>query len=321
MQLFFLSLLFLLPALVRAHVGYVVSGTEQVGHTGFDFNFFLHVFSDFSNIVIMLVTVCVSAFLYYIGIKSERVRHISSRIETHTATYTELLPWMLRLSLGIALIGAGTSGALISPIVSIGGALASFQILVGFLLLSGFFTGLATLLAVFFYFVALFSDFYILGNLDFLGIAFALLLLGDSRPGIDDIFGIPFFPSLVEWKRYSIVFVRMGIGIAMTFLAIYEKFLNPHMSALVVEKFNMTSAIPVSPEMWVFSAGVIELVVGLLLIIGWRLRLTSAIAFIVLTASFFFFKESVYSHITLFGSLSVLFASGGAINEQTKTAL
>ena len=73
----------------------------------------------------------------------------------------------------------------------------------------------------------------------------------------------------------------------------------------------MTAAIPVSGAMWVLSAGIIELAVGLLLIIGFRPRLVSAVAFLVLTASFFFFKEAVYSHITLFGTLSVVFASGG----------
>ena len=80
----------------------------------------------------------------------------------------------------------------------------------------------------------------------------------------------------------------------------------------------MTAAVPVSAAMWVLSAGMIELAVGLLLILGWRPRLVSAIAFLFLTASFFFFKESVYSHITLFGSLSVIYASGGKVLVEPK---
>ena len=89
--------------------------------------------------------------------------------------------------------------------------------------------------------------------------------------------------------------------------------MNPHASELVVQKYNLTSAIAVSPEMWVFSVGIIELVVGLFLLIGFKTRLTSAIAFAVLVVTFFYFKEDIFSHVTLFGSLSVLFITGGGI--------
>ena len=107
--------------------------------------------------------------------------------------------------------------------------------------------------------------------------------------------------------------LSISIGLALTFLEVYEKILNPHASELVVAKYNLTSAIAVSPEMWVFSVGVIELVVGLFLLIGFKTRLTSAIAFAVLVVTFFYFKEDIFSHVTLFGSLSVLFITGGGI--------
>jgi uncharacterized membrane protein YphA (DoxX/SURF4 family) len=60
----------------------------------------------------------------------------------------------------------------------------------------------------------------------------------------------------------------------------------------------------------VLSAGAVECLVGILLVLGFKTRLISAIAFAILTLSFFFFGEDVYSHITLFGILSVLFVSG-----------
>lgn len=41
---------------------------------------------------------------------------------------------------------------------------------------------------------------------------------------------------------------------------------------------------------------------GLLLVLGIKTRLTAVIAFIVLSLSFFYFQESVYSHVTLFGT-------------------
>jgi uncharacterized membrane protein YphA (DoxX/SURF4 family) len=62
--------------------------------------------------------------------------------------------------------------------------------------------------------------------------------------------------------------------------------------------------------MWVLSAGLIELAVGLALLLGWHTRTAAAIAFIVLSASFFYFSESVYSHVTLFATLSIIFILG-----------
>jgi len=96
----------------------------------------------------------------------------------------------------------------------------------------------------------------------------------------------------------------------MIYLAVYEKILNPHLSAQVVAQFRLDQVIPVQTAMWVLSAGIIEAVLGLLIITGFYTRVVVAIAFVVLSMSFFYFGEAVYSHITLFGIMSVLFATG-----------
>lgn len=302
---------FFAPIISNAHVGYVIEEGDRLNHTGNNLEFLLEPFSNPVNILIMVITVSVVGILFTVYEKYSPIRDYLSRIEVNTNSYKDLFPWMLRLSLGIALLGAGTSHVFVSPILVASPFISLIETILGFLLLSGFLTGIATMFSIILYGFALSSDLYILGNLDFLGIAVSLLLFANSRPGIDDIFGIPFLPEFSRFKSWAPVVVRIGIGFAMLYLAVYEKLLNPELSSLVVEKFNMTAAIPVSPEMWVLSAGLIELLVGILLIIGWRPRLISAIAFLVLTASFFFFQEAVYSHITLFGSLSVIFSSGG----------
>ena len=97
----------------------------------------------------------------------------------------------------------------------------------------------------------------------------------------------------------------------MIYLALYEKIFNPNLSELIVRGFDLQSVVPVSVEMWILSAGLIEFAIGLLLIIGMFTRIVSAIAFIVLSLSFFYFGEDVASHITLFGILAVLFITEG----------
>jgi uncharacterized membrane protein YphA (DoxX/SURF4 family) len=223
----------------------------------------------------------------------------------------ELLPWMLRLSLGIALIGSGTARAFISPILSDFPQFSFIQILLGFLLLIGFLLPLATLGTITLFIFALSHNIFLIGNADFLAAGIALLILANGKPGLDDLLGISFLSQFKKFRSYVPLVLRIGIGGAMIYLAVYEKFLQPHASALVVDYFNLKSVLPVSTALWVLGTGTIELIIGSALLLGFRTRIASAIAFIVLTLSFFYFGEDVYSHITLFGVLSLLFVTGG----------
>lgn len=309
-KIYFALLAFFVPLLTSAHVGYVIDESDRISHSGLNNIFLLSALTPL-HIALMVGTAVIAIILFFVAEKSAWIKNWTDHIHAHTATYREFLPWILRLSLGISLIGAGTSGVLVSPLLEASGLFSLLEITFGFLILAGFLTGFASVGSILLYALALSQSSYILGNIDFLAIALAILMLASSKPGIDDIFSIPFFPKLTHYSNYAPVVARLGIGFAMTYLAVYEKFLNPEMSALVIQKFNMNGAIPVGDPMWVLSAGIIELAVGLLLIIGFRPRLVSAVAFLVLTVSFFFFKEAVYSHITLFGILSFVFVSGG----------
>jgi len=158
--------------------------------------------------------------------------------------------------------------------------------------------------------LGLLRDSYLIGNLELFAAAIALLILANPWPGIDHIIGIPFPGPQRKWHHLVPLILRIGLGSAMIYLAVYEKILNPHLSAQVVAQFRLDQVIPVQTAMWVLSAGIIEAVLGLLIITGFYTRVVVAIAFVVLSMSFFYFGEAVYSHITLFGIMSVLFATG-----------
>jgi uncharacterized membrane protein YphA (DoxX/SURF4 family) len=82
---------------------------------------------------------------------------------------------------------------------------------------------------------------------------------------------------------------------------------------LVINQYRLTEILPVSVPMWVFSTGAIELAIGIFLVLGLYTRVVSIIAIFVLSLTFFYFNESVYSHITLFGTLSILAIESGGI--------
>lgn len=304
-----------------AHVGYVIEETELTQNLGLDFRFLFSALSEPKNIMLIIVTAIVFMLLYWLAHKNYFVHHKIVKINQKIATYKEYIPWILRLSLGIALIGAGTAGVLISPLLTIEG-FAVVQTAIGFMLLAGFVLPFSTTLVLGLYIIAVINNHYILGNLELIAAAIALFLIDDARPGVDDILS---FPRLIvkNAEKYTPFILRIGIGGAMIYLALFEKIFNPHISKIVVREYDLTSIIQVSEPMWVLAVGIIELIVGIFLLLGFKTRLTAVIAFFVLCLTFFFFKEEIFSHVTLFGVLSALFITGGgylSIDEKYKTA-
>lgn len=295
----------------EAHVRYLMDEETAEEFSGTNFEFLLNAIRDPKNIALMLWTI---AFAVVVIVAFSRIKFLKKKVKSITDkadSYLVFTPWMLRLSLGIALIGSGTAFNLISPALYGYDAFSTIQILLGFLIMAGLFVIPATIIAIGVFAYALFQDFYILGNLDFLAVAVALLVLDNERPGLDDLLDMPKISPFSRFKKYVPLILRFGIGGAMIFLALYEKIFNPNLSELIVIGFDLQSIVPVSVEMWVLSTGIIELLIGLALLLGLFTRITSSIAFVVLSLSFFYFGEDVSSHITLFGILSVLFVTGG----------
>ena len=125
--------------------------------------------------------------------------------------------------------------------------------------------------------------------------------------------GTSFLHRVSIKREYIAPFIRFGLGGAMIYLALFEKILNPHMSALVVSQYHLQHFINVSPAMWVLATGLIELVIGIALFVGLKTRLSAIIAFIIVSGTFFYFKESVTAHITLFAGFSILAIEGGGL--------
>ncbi|MFA7193434.1 MAG: DoxX family protein [Candidatus Paceibacterota bacterium] len=295
----------------EAHVRYLLDEETVSQNSGTNFNLLWEAIKDPTNISLVLGTIFVVVIAIIACTKINILKNKLNSIKKQAETYLVFTPWMLRLALGIALIGSGTAFNLVSPALSGYEGFATIQILLGFLIMAGFLVIPATLLAVAIYFYALFQDFYILGNLDFLAVAIALLILDNEKPGLDDLIGMPKISPFSIFKKYVPLVLRFGIGGAMIFLALYEKIFNPNLSELIVLGFDLQKVFPVSVGMWVLSTGIIEFVIGMSLILGLFTRVTSAIAFIVLSLSFFYFGEDVASHITLFGILAVLFITSG----------
>jgi uncharacterized membrane protein YphA (DoxX/SURF4 family) len=308
-----------------AHVDYVTD-EESVGST----RELLHaVFTDPVSVLLLVagglgvVTLAVGYLRF-----SRSLRDVDVARQT-LQSYQPYLPWMLRLSVGLPLVGAGFSGYLFTPVVAADARL--LQVGIGFLLLFGLGTRLVAGVGLLAYAGAaltagsamLLASEYVAG---FLGI----VLIGPGQPSADMLIrrivvtdgtllsrfrGVTTTGDILAraglHRETAPVFLRVFLGFNFLYLGVVQKLLEPASALAVVEKYGLTAVVPVSPELWVFGAGLTEAAVGLAFITGTFTRGAAAAGFAILTTTLFGLPDDpVLAHVTLFGLSSALLITG-----------
>jgi len=311
---------------VAAHVDYVTDGPGDPVDV---LEFLVAVLSDPVNVALLAgggvgVGVATAGWLRY----GDHLRDVTV-IRRTLRSYQPYLGWLLRLATGLPLMGAGFGGYFFTPSVPVEARLV--QITLAFLLLFGLATRLAAAAGLVVYAVGLATHFptfllaseYVAG---FLGI----LVVGPGQPSADlllrrliltdgtimsrfrDTTTVPDLLSKagVE-KGVAPLFVRVFLGFNFAYLGVTEKWLNPGRALQVVEKYDLTAVFPVTPELWVFGAGLGELVVGLCILTGTFTRSAAGAGFLILTTTLFGLPDDpVLAHVTLFGLTSALMITG-----------
>lgn len=307
------------------HVEYVVSGGQTIDAL----SFLVAVLAEPLNAMLvgggaLAVAIGVSAYLRFRPFRGD-----VDALRSALAEYEEFLPWMLRLTVGLPLVGAGFAGYFFSPIIAGEARLA--QVAVGFLLLFGLATRAVAMVGLLLYLWGLAGNPDLLLASEYVGGFVAILLLGSGRPSADHLLNRvaetegtvygrfdPVHP-VVDWfharfrpyRRFTPTAMRLGLGANFAFLGVYEKLANPGLALEAVEKYQLTQVVPVDPGLWVVGAGLTELAVGVLLFVGLFTRGTAAVGFLMLTMTLFGLPDDpVLAHVTLFGMTSALFVTG-----------
>lgn len=225
------------------------------------------------------------------------------------------MPWVLRLSVGHPLVGAGFAGYFFSPEVQAFTRL--FQVTVEFLLLFGLATRVVAAVALLAYLIRLPFDPALLLATEFVGGLLAIVVLGSSRPSadqalsevanaegtlfnrVDPVHGIAerIDAALEPFEDYAATVVRLALGFNFVYLGLTQKLLTPGRALQVVQKYDLTAVVPVEPGMWVVGVGLVEVALGLALLLGAFTRAVAGVAFLMFT-------------VTLFGLASTLIVSG-----------
>lgn len=246
-----------------------------------------------------------------------------TRFTDRAWTYRTAVPWMLRLSAGLVLIGAGLTGRVFAPDVEIAGWPTILLTLIGFLLLLGLAVRAAALAGLVMYAIALVLVPHLVEIADVAGALAAIAFLGPGTPSLDDLLRAA-FPSAPggatatrpqsEARYLDVVplLVRLGLGGAFVASGIVDKLLIPQQALDTVAKYDLTALVPVSPELWVVGTAGVETALGLSIVAGLFTRPAAMLAFAVLTLTLFGLPDDpVVAHVGLFGLSSVLVVLGG----------
>lgn len=317
---------------VRAHVDYV---TDPQAETRDAVAFTVDVLSDPFNAALfaisgLLVTAGIAAYLYVRPTITDIVI-----LREKLAGYGDLVPWMLRLAVGIPLIGAGFQGYLFAPTVTFNpGANPLLRVLfigLGFFTLFGLATRIVSTVGLLTYGWAIVTEPAVFLAIEYVPLFLALVLLGGGRPSADDmllevastdgtIYGridpIHHLKAYLDERTqplrvYVPVILRVGMGAAFIYFGLVQKLVQPSSGLAVVEKYNLTAVVPVDPGLWVVGAGVAEIAVGVALIAGFFVRGAAATSFLLFTVTLFGLPDDpVLAHVTLFGMASAVFTLG-----------
>jgi len=266
---------------------------------------------------VVAVLVVLLAWARWRPLDEPRVRFIE-----RAKAYREFLPWMVRLSVGLVLIGAGLSRVRFLPTIPTGELFALLLTGTGFLLLLGFAVRPAALVALGAYVVTLVAHPEAVFMLDVAGGLTAAAILGPGRPSLDDLLraAFPRGPGAraatdnLGRGRYDDVVplvVRLGIGGAFAASGIVDKLVIYDQALAAVDRYQLTSVVPVSPELWVVGASLTETTLGVAIILGVMTRFSAVVGFVVLTLALFALPDDpVIAHVGLFGLSSVLVTLG-----------
>jgi len=309
-----------------AHVDYVTDDPEEVINA---FTFVAETLADPLNAALFAAGT-VGALLAVVAGVWLRSRVMDFRVLAATLdSYRDLVPWMLRLSIGLPTLGAGFAGYLFTPLV--GTEFRIPLIAVGFLLLTGTATRAVALVGLVLWLAGAVLQPALLLALEYPFAFVAILLAGSGRPSGDGMLSrLASTPGTYYrqvdpvhrvaaglsarvdgYEAFVPVAIRLGLGLSFVYLGVVEKLLNPGRAVLVVEKYDLTAVVPVDPGVWVVGAAATEIGVGLLLLAGFLTRGTAAVAFVVLTTTLFGLPDDpVLAHVSLFGLTSAVFTLG-----------
>lgn len=244
--------------------------------------------------------------------------------ETRTASLFSLLKRaahpLVRITAGVCLIVYGATSRLYGPELPLEAVFAGAAPFIGWMLVAlgacitvGLQTRLAATLALLVYawgFVS-FGP-YLLTYTHHAGAYIFLIILGGGPLTLDHRFGLGWAlrKRLERASSFAFPLLRVAFGASIVYAAVYAKYLHSNLALEVVTAFGLERYFPFDPLFVVLGAFIIELLAGLMLILGIEIRWTALFLVFWLTLGHLYFDEGWWVHLPLYGYGLALLAHG-----------
>ena len=236
-----------------------------------------------------------------------------------------LAPWMpfaVRMHLAVSLVGLLSLGVYLSPAMDLENDLAGWILgiqmaLVAIGMATGYRAREAAILLIALGPLGMleFGVDPVLQRIDVLGLALYVLLAGPGRWSADHERGAATEPTLVDHAR-AIYALKWCVGLALIFVAIYEKIANPDLALAFLQEhphFNVAQEIGLgwTDTQFIRVAGAIEVMFGLFVISGAMPQVAVVAAGIPFNATLYFFGvHELVGHLPVYGAMLVLLVYG-----------
>lgn len=304
-----LSVLTLTPFVTSAHEAYVLDQKEF--WSGISQPFSLKAFDallDSHNLHLTIIIVGSILTLMLINF-IVRSTYFGDRISKGVEKLSFLGPIIVRLTIATSFFFSAYTWSFLGPELTLQSMPYAVLIrwalfVVSVLIALGLFTRWAAIVSLVIFTLGYFIyGSYLNTYLNYLGEIIVLALFGMRVWSVDRFLFGP-LKRFKKYEKYETTIVRLFYGAALIFAGVTVKFLHPDLTLEVVNNWHLTQfswLFPSDPMLVVMGAGLAEIAIGILIMIGFEMRLAVVISLFYITLSLLYFRELVWPHLMLYG--------------------
>lgn len=293
-------------ALVEVEMIYII---QRMQFNELDFKI-LELWQNFSVTIWVILTIWLLIILNFFL----RGSRLGVRFHGFFEKFSHYGPQFVRFTVAIALFLSAYNNTFLGPELALGSfpyhEIVRILLYVSSIMIAlGIFTEIAALIATCLFFASFFVfGPYISVYLNYLGELLVLLFFGMRVFSLDEhIFG-PLRKKLQHFEKYETLIVRIFYGLALVYTAITVKILNSELAVSLISNWDLSQLqwiLPNDPLLIALGAGIIEIIIGMFIIVGFEMRLTTLISLVYITLSVIFFKQLVGLHTLLLYGISI----------------
>lgn len=315
---------FFIPSIALAHEKWFINGSLPAGPKPLLFTTWS---SINASLVLLAVFGLVAALLIHFAVRPHRW---AKKMRAALGAFAVWAPGVLRTMTGLLLFMGSFSRFLFAPDLSTTAfpvtaerVLLAVQLLTGLGLIIGLFPRFMSSLgfALYFFSIFLFPFPGVINYLFFAGIFIYLFIVGD--PALPKSRRVKIFPNaalllnLKEAKPFAMAIMRFFTGLSFILVAAFYKIADPNFALEFLRMHDVNfirgmGFMNFTNDMFVLTAGITEVFLGVLIIFGLLPRLVGFIVFILffITLSMFGIYELI-GHLPLFAFAFALITQGG----------